>query len=63
MFQKIKYWFINLYLAYTKIQQGILQYRACNYCGKKYWFEIVTCNCGECDNEITCVCSKCDKEN
>jgi hypothetical protein len=61
MFQKIKYWFIELYLTYNKMQQGIIQYRACIECGNKHWFEIIKCPCGNCNNEAHCICNKCDK--
>ena len=62
MFQSIKYWLINVYILWTKIEQGIIQYKCCHFCGKKQWFEIKTCDCGECDKEIICVCRKCDDE-
>lgn len=62
MFNKIKSYFIALWLQYVEMQQGIIQYRPCYQCGKKYYFKIIKCPCGNCDNETHCVCNKCDKQ-
>lgn len=46
-------------LVLLNIKNGLYQVRPCVYCGKKYLFDIVKCDCGNCEGEAPSVCNAC----